>query len=37
MELENKINVSLLGNAVLKSFDLEYAVRSTQRYFEENL
>ncbi len=37
MELENRIYVSLLGNAVVKTFDLEYAVRSTQRYFEENL
>jgi aminoglycoside 3-N-acetyltransferase len=36
MELENRINVSLMGNAVIKAFDLEYAVRSTQRYFEEN-
>jgi aminoglycoside 3-N-acetyltransferase len=37
MEMDNRINLSLLGNAVMKSFDLEYAVRSTQRYFEENL
>lgn len=37
MELDNRINLSLLGNAVVKHFDLEYAVRSTQRYFEENM
>jgi len=37
MEMDSRINLSLLGNAVMKSFDLEYAVRSTQRYFEENL
>ncbi len=37
MELENKVSLSLLGNSVVKSFDLEYAVRSIQRYLEENL
>ncbi len=37
MELDNRVNLSLLGNSVIKCFDLEYAVRSTQRYFEENL
>lgn len=37
MELDNRINLSLLGNSVVKHFDLEYAVRCTQRYFEENM
>ena len=36
MELDNKVHLNLLGNSVVKSFDLEYAVRSTQKYFEEN-
>lgn len=37
MELDNRVSLNLLGNSVLKCFDLEYAVRSTQRYFEENI
>lgn len=36
MELDNKVSLNLLGNSMVKSFDLEYAVRSTQKYFEEN-
>ena len=37
MEMQNKIQAGLVGNAVTKVFDLETAVRFTQKYFEENL
>ena len=37
MEMQNKTQVGLVGNAVTKVFDLETAVRFTQKYFEENL
>ena len=36
MELDNKVSLNLLGHSIVKSFDLEYAVRSAQKYFEEN-
>jgi len=37
MEMQNKIQAGLVGNAVTKIFDLETAVRFTQKYFEDNL